>query len=124
MCVHFDFPSKYVVVVVVVSNRTSWIVSFQSPPCRFILGAVHDCQYLNVVAAFAWPEDLMGFADGRVATVRISHTRRVKGDDPAEKAIPWSFRLVFGVRPTSPNVKSWARNTQNRAWHGADMINR
>jgi len=72
------------------------------------------------VAALAWTEDPVGFADARVATVRISHARRVKGDDPAEKGYPGRPGWVFDVRPTSPYVKKFGEKPLNIASHETD----
>ena len=75
---------------------------------------------VNVVAALVWPKDPVGFADGRVATVRISDARRIKDDDPAVKVYSGRPGWVLGVRPTSPHVKTFGEKPSNIASHGTD----
>ena len=112
----FDFPSKYY------SRATGRRGSFGFH-CHHRAGLCfqrNTTKCFDVVVALAWPEDPEGFADGRVATVRICHARRVNGDDPAEKGYTGRPGWVFGVRPTSPHIKKFGEKPSNITSHGTD----
>jgi len=73
--------------------------------------AKYDCQYFNVVATLVWPEDPVGFADGRVATVRISWCPTDKRRWPSRKGILWSSRLAVRRETDITSCKNVWRET-------------
>ena len=54
-----------------------------------------------------WSNDPQGYADGSVATGRVSHAGQVKGDDPDKNGYPSSLGWGLGVRLAAPPHKKY-----------------
>jgi hypothetical protein len=54
------------------------------------------------VVGLAWPNDSESYADGKVATGRVSHARQVKGDNQNKKGYPGPPDEGLGREVNSP----------------------
>jgi len=60
----------------------------------------------DVVVRLAWSKDPESYAGGGMATVRASHSGRIKGDYPDEKGYPGPPGWGLGIRlTTSPHKR-------------------
>jgi hypothetical protein len=103
----------------------SWRTHRQHVPVQIIDGnkiktpsPSHRYHYFDAVVGLTWSNDPKSYTGGSVATGRVSHARRVKGDNPDKKGCPSPPGWGLGVGQTTPPSNTYLLRNFNQSLGG------